>query len=225
MIKILRHHRVDLDRRHALLDGALHAQQTDAILVLHQLADGANATVAEMIDVVDLALAVAQIDKRLHDREDVLAAKHAHRIGRVELETHVHLDATNRRKIEPLRIEEQALEQRRRRLDRRRLAGTHHPVDVHQRFLLIGILVDVERIADERADIDVVNVEDVEFLDLLSLQFGQQFSVELIAGFGEDLTRFEIDDVFRDEAAGEIFRRDQDFLDAAFRRSLARAAP
>ena len=100
--------------------------------------------------------------------------------------------------------------------------GTHHPVDVHQRFLLIGILVDVERVADERADIDVVNVEDVEFLDLLSLQLGQQFSVELVAGFGEDLTRLEIDDVFRDEATGEIFRRDQDFLDAALR-DLARA--
>jgi phosphoribosyl 1,2-cyclic phosphodiesterase len=41
---------------HALLDRALHAQQTDAVLVLHQLADSAHATVAEVVDVVDLAL-------------------------------------------------------------------------------------------------------------------------------------------------------------------------
>ena len=58
---------------HALLDGALHAQQADAVLVLHQLADRAHAPVAEMVDVVDLALAVAQVDQRLDDREDVLA--------------------------------------------------------------------------------------------------------------------------------------------------------
>ncbi len=63
--QVLRHDGVDLDRRHALLDGALHAQQADAVLVLHQLADRAHAAVAEIVDVVDLALAVAQVDQRL----------------------------------------------------------------------------------------------------------------------------------------------------------------
>ena len=91
----------------------------------------------------------------------------------------------------PLGIEEQTLEQRVAALDRRRLAGTHYPVDVHQRFLLIGVLVDVERIADEGADIDVVDVEDVEFLDLLPLRASvSRFGIELIAGFGENLARF-----------------------------------
>ena len=59
--QIVRHDGVDLDRRHALLDRALHAQEADAVLVLHQLADRAHAAVGEVVDVVDLALAVAQI--------------------------------------------------------------------------------------------------------------------------------------------------------------------
>ena len=75
--QVLRHHGVDIDARHALLDRALHAQQADAVLVLHQLADRAHAAVAEMIDVVDLALAVAQVDQRLDDGEDVFLAQHA----------------------------------------------------------------------------------------------------------------------------------------------------
>jgi hypothetical protein len=45
---------------HALADRALHAQQADAVLVLHQLADRAHAAVAEMVDVVDLAAAVLE---------------------------------------------------------------------------------------------------------------------------------------------------------------------
>ena len=61
--QVLRHDRVDIDRRHALLDRPLHAQQADAVLVLHQLADRAHAAVAEIVDVVDLALAVAQLDQ------------------------------------------------------------------------------------------------------------------------------------------------------------------
>ena len=80
--QVLRHDVVDLDRRHALLDRALHAQQADAVLVLHQLADRAHAAVAEVVDVVDLALAVAQFDQRLDDREDVVLAQHADGVRR-----------------------------------------------------------------------------------------------------------------------------------------------
>jgi hypothetical protein len=56
--QVVRHDGVDLDRAHALADRPLHAQQSDAILVFHQLADRADPAVAEMIDVVDLAAAV-----------------------------------------------------------------------------------------------------------------------------------------------------------------------
>ena len=64
--------------RHALLDRALHAQQADAVLILHQFADRAHPAIAEMVDVVDLALAVAQIDQGPDHREDVFLAQHAH---------------------------------------------------------------------------------------------------------------------------------------------------
>src|SRR5690606_16157954 len=61
-----------LRHAHALLDGALHADQTDAVLVLHQLADRAHAAVAEVIDVVDRAAAVLELDQVLDRLEDVL---------------------------------------------------------------------------------------------------------------------------------------------------------
>ena len=114
--QVLRHHGVDVDRAHALLDGALHAQQAQAILVLHQLADRAHAAVAEMVDVVDLALAVAQVDQRLDDREDVLLAQRAHGVLGLEVEAHVHLDAADRGEVVALEVEEQAVEQVRSRL-------------------------------------------------------------------------------------------------------------
>ena len=139
--QILRHHRVDVDRGHALLDGALHAQQAEAILIFHQLADRAHAAVAEMVDVVDFAASVAQIDERAHDRDNVLAAQHAHRVRRVEIEAHVHLHAADRGEIIALGVEEQRMEHRLGRLDGRRLARTHHAIDVEQRFLALAVLV------------------------------------------------------------------------------------
>ena len=59
---------------HALLDDALHAQQADAEGVLDQLAVGADAAVAQVVDVVRAALAVVELDEVADDDGDVLAA-------------------------------------------------------------------------------------------------------------------------------------------------------
>jgi hypothetical protein len=75
--EVVRHERVDLLRHaHALLDRALHADETDAVLVLHQLADGADAAVAEVVDVVDRAATVLQLDEVTNRLEDVLRREH-----------------------------------------------------------------------------------------------------------------------------------------------------
>ena len=140
--QVLRHDRVDVDRGHALLDRALHAQEAEAVLVLHEFADRADAAVAEMVDVVDLALAVAQVDERLDDRDHVLAAQRAHGVLGVEVEAHVHLHAADGREVVALRVEEQRVEHRLGGIERRRLAGAHHAVDVEQRVLARRRLVD-----------------------------------------------------------------------------------
>ena len=150
--------------RHALLDRALHAQQADAVLVLHQFADRAHAAVAEIVDVVDLALAVAQVDQRLDHGQDVFLAQHAHGVRALELEAHVHLDAADGREVVALAVEEQRLEHGLGGFERRRLARAHHAVDVEQRVLARLVLVDVQRVADVGADIDVVDVEERQFL-------------------------------------------------------------
>ncbi len=202
--EVLRHHGVDIDRGHALLDGALHAQQADPILVLHQLADRAHPAVAEMVDVVDLALAVAQIDQRADHRDDVLLAEHAHRVGRIEVEPHVHLDAADRREVVALRIEEQRLEHRLGGIERRRLARTHHPVDVEQRILAGEVLVDHQRVADIGADIDMVDVEQRQLLvagldEQLEVLFG-----DLLAGLGIDLAGLHVHQVLGEVVTDQL---------------------
>ena len=50
---------------------ALDAHQADAEHVLGHFADRTHATVAEVVDVVDRAAAVADLDQHLHHVEDV----------------------------------------------------------------------------------------------------------------------------------------------------------
>ena len=73
--QVVRHRRVDvLVDRHLLLDGALHAHEADAELVLEQLADRAHAAVAEVVDVVDAADVLAQAQQVVDDDEEVFGA-------------------------------------------------------------------------------------------------------------------------------------------------------
>ncbi len=138
----------------------------------------------------------------------------ADRILGLQVEAHVHLDAADRGEVVALRIEEQAVEQRLCGVQRRRLARAHDPVDVHQRFLVVGVLVDVERVADEGADRDMVDVEDREILDLRFLQRLQQLGVELLAGLAVDLARLQIDDVLGQIPAGQVLGVEQHLLEA-----------
>ena len=108
--QVLRHDGIDFDRRHAFLDRALHAEQTETVLVFHQFADRADTAVAEVVDVVDFALAVAQVDQHLDHGQDVVLAQDANGVFDVEVEAHVHLHAADGREIVTLRIEEQRVE-------------------------------------------------------------------------------------------------------------------
>ena len=202
--QVLRHDGVDLDRRHALLDRPLHAQEADAILILHQFADRAHPPVAEMVDVVDLAAAVAQVHQRLDHREDVVLAQRALGVGRVEVEAHVHLHPADRREVVALGIEEQRLEHRLGAFDRRRLARAHDAIDVEQGVLARGILVDLERVADIGADIDVVDVEHRQLFEAGLQEPGERLLGDLVAGLGVDFAGLRVIEIFRDILAVEF---------------------
>ena len=157
-----------------------------------------------MVDVVDVALAVAKVDQRADDRDDVFLAQHPHGVGRVEVEPHVHLHAADGREVIALGIEEQRLEHVLRGVERRRLARTHDTIDVEQRVLAGDVLVDVERIADVGADIDVVDVEQRQLLVAGLVQRLQILLGDFLARFRVDLTRLRVDEVFRDVMTDQL---------------------
>ncbi len=184
--QIVRHDRVDIDRAHAFLDGALHAQQTDAELVLHQLADRAHAAVAEIVDVIDFAAAVAQFRQRFDDGQDVFLAQNAHRVLGIEAQAHIHLDAADAGQIVAFGIEEQLAEQSLGGVERRRLAGTHDAIDIDQRLFAGVVLVHRHGVADIGADGDAI---DIDHVDLVEIRFRQMFEI----GSGQLVARFHID--------------------------------
>ena len=127
-----------------------------------------------MIDIVDFAAAILQVGEDLEDREHIFLAQDTHRVRADLIEPRVHLDATDRREVVALGVEEQALEQGFRGLQRRRLAGAHDAIDIDQRVFASLVLVDHQRVADIGSDIHVIDRQHRQFGDAELLQQGQQ---------------------------------------------------
>ena len=214
--QVVRHDTVDFDRRHALADRPLHAQQANTILIFHQLADRTNPAIAEMINIVDIAPAVFHADHQLDDMQDVVLAQDTHRVGAIELQTRVHLHTTDRREVIALVVEEQALEQVLRRLIGRRLTRAHDPVNIDQRIFARTVFVGGERVADIRSDGHMIDRQCREGLDLEFHEGFKDLFRDLIAGFDEHFTRLFVDDVFPEILAEQLVRAHEDVLNARF---------
>ena len=80
--QVVRHQRLLLGLAQAFLHGLLDAGQAGAVLVLGQFADATHAAVAQVVDVVDFAAAVAQVHQDLDHGQDVLVGQH-HRAGAI----------------------------------------------------------------------------------------------------------------------------------------------
>ena len=194
--QVVRHERLDLLRHaHALLDRALHADQTDAVLVLHELADRAHAPVAEVVDVVDHAAAVAQLDQVADRLEDVALGEDLGLDRLVDLELVVQLEPADLRQVVALGVEEQVVEQRLRRVEGRRIAGPQAPVDLHDRLFRALELVGEQRVAQVRTDVEVVDEEDLDALDAAVAQLVELGLGELLVALEEHLAGVLVDDV------------------------------
>ena len=167
----LRRDRVDVLGRHPLAHDALHSVETDAERLLDQLAGRAQAPVAEVLVLVELAAdrpsvepervrgevlrvlgdadQVRQRDELLDERQDVLGREHAAVVGNVDAEALVQLVAADLRQVVALGIEEQRAQQVARVVERRRLAGTLLLEDLDQRLLLARGRVLLDRRPDE----------------------------------------------------------------------------
>ena len=75
--EIMGKQRVDVLQLQPLTDRPLDAKQTDAVLVFQQLANGPYATVAQVIDVVDLAVAILQLKQVTDGFKDVILGQGA----------------------------------------------------------------------------------------------------------------------------------------------------
>ncbi len=224
--QVLWHHCVDFDAGHTFLDRTFHPQKANAILVFHQFTDGTHTAIAQVVNIVDVAAPVAQINKRLDAGNDVFLAQGAHGVFGIQRKAHVHFDPADGGQIIAFAVKEQRVKQGRGRFDGGRFTRTHHAVNVHQRRVAAHVLVRGQRVAHVGADGDIVDVQNRnfghtrvdQFLDRAANDFAffVVFQRQLITGFDIDRAVFFVDDVLGYEFADDLFIRQQKVRHLAF---------
>src|SRR5258705_4320583 len=95
-----------------------------------------------MVDVVDVAASLVELDEIAYDLDEILLRKHGQVGRRVEAEPLIDLVAADTTQVVALRREEQSLERLFRRERVRRVAGPQQPVDLLERELLTRLGID-----------------------------------------------------------------------------------
>ncbi|MDT4829235.1 hypothetical protein FQZ97_626500 [compost metagenome] len=214
--QVLRHQAFAFGHGQTFLDRALYTHQANAELVLGHFADAADATVTQVVDVVDDALAVTDVDQGLEDVDDVFLAQHARTFDLGTTDTTVELHAADGGQVVTLGAEEQVVEQGLGGFLGRRLARTHHAVDLDQGFQLVAGGIDLQGVRNERTAVDVVGVQglDADYLGLGDLH--QHVGGQLGVALGNDLAGGRMHDGLGRGAAKDVVHRDFQFLDAGF---------
>ena len=92
---------------HAFANSASHTSQAHAKLIVELFANGAHATVAQVVDIVDVGLAVNQADEIFNNLDDIFASEHANVVADGQAQLLVDAETTHITKVVTLVGEEQ----------------------------------------------------------------------------------------------------------------------
>src|SRR6266851_4050777 len=206
--QVVRHGRGHfLVHAHLFLDGALHTYQADAELIFEQFADRANAAVAEMVDVVDDADVLAQLEEVLDRRNEVRRIQRAVVERRVQPHLDVELQPAHAAEIVLARVKEHSAEKVRGGFQRRWIAGAQLAVDFDERFFRRpdGVLIQGAR--EHQADLVALGEEHIDFRNAAFGKRLPQLGSQRFIGFQQNLARLAVDDVGDAVSAFEVSKR------------------
>ena len=108
----MRHQIVCFSLTQPFLHCALYAYESCTELIFGQLANTTYATVTQVIDVIDFAATIAQLNENLDDSQNVFVGERHHAGQLITTHTTIELHATHCRQVVTIFAVEQAVEER-----------------------------------------------------------------------------------------------------------------
>ena len=213
---ILRHQGIQIAQRQTLFHRTFYTHQANAELVFRHFAYGTDTTVAEVVDIIDFAFTVTDIDELLHHFDDVVFAQDTGTFDFVAQQRTVELHTTDRREVITVFREEQVLEQAFCSFTSRRLTRAHHAVDFYQRAQAVVGWVDTDSLRNVCAVVQIVGEQRLDTLVTRLAQLRQQIQAQLHVRCTDQLTGGFVNVVFRRNFTRDVLNWNFDMLDIVF---------
>ena len=137
-------------RCHALTNNALHAAHTNAELILDQLANGTDAAVAKVVNVIKVLRLITCVNSKkiLKSCNNILFGKNTYVCRNLFLKLLVNLVTTNTSKVITLLVEEKAIKQRTGRVNSWWLAWTLTTINLDKSILTCSCNITLKCVAN-----------------------------------------------------------------------------
>ncbi len=201
--QVARRDRLRVLEVHALLGRASQLEQTLAELVRGELGDRAHAPVAQVVDVVDLALVGPQVEQVLDRVDDVVRLEHLHVERGLLRELAVQAETAHATQAVALGIEELLVEQLARLLALDRVARAQAAVDLEQRLLVALGRVLVQRVDDQHVELLHVGFDQLDLAQVAGRDLERGRLGDRHARGHEHLARLERHHVPHRDAVGD----------------------
>ena len=191
---------------HTLADRTGYASETDAKLLIELLADGADATIAQVVDIVDIGTTILQLHQIVDDGDDILIGQDLRLLRDIDIQLVIDTVATDIAEVVPLVGEEEVIDHLLSRLLVHRVLAAELTIDMVDRLLLRvgGILL--QRIGDDtivetRVGLSLEEhrlgriLEIKDRLDILLCKLFISIDHYIVALHGDYFTRFLIHEI------------------------------
>ena len=162
-----------------------------------------------MVNVVNDAVTVTDIDQALQHIHDVVFVEDTRTGDFIAVEATIKFHASNRRQIVSVFGEEQVVKQRLCCFFGRRLTRAHHAINLDLCFQLITGLIDSDGVRNIRPAIEIIGVDELDFLRSNLEQLGQILfgDLRVCTHFFMRFTGFLIDQIVRQYLAEQVLFR------------------
>ena len=205
------HGRIDVGvDGHLFLDRPLHAHQTDAELVLHELADGADPPIRQRIDIVHATEVAVQAEQVTDQVEEILDIENAPFELLVEGEFGVEFETPDLGEVVLALVEEEPVEEGRCRLFGGRITGTLAAVDLHPRVHLSSARILLQGLVEDLTGGIPIGERQGELFQTGFIGLGQEFFGDPGIGGRDNLAGLGIDEIVDHDGADEVIPIDLD---------------
>ena len=162
---VLRHQAFRLHHTQTFTHSTFNTHEPYSEDVFRHLTNTSDTTITQVIDIIDRAVTVTDINQNLHDRFDIFLVQRTRPFGILSHQPTIELHTPDRRQVVAICFKEQIVEQILRRFLGRWLTGAHHSVNFYLCLELSFGRIDSQCIGDIGTTIQIVDIEHFNLFD------------------------------------------------------------